>query len=400
MRRILGILLLTTAPAFADDTNTSAMIAEQGITATIDTLEAADTSPDRDMALAGLRFLSGVEQAYQARWKSGATQSMLPFPVLGAALPDNPDPEKLSPELVNNLADDLNTTMEAARATIPAEDGALILRLSDLWLDVNMDGKREPEEDLLKLAGLNFPAPEGEKPGDEIRFDAADAHWLRAYTHLVQAVSTTILAFDPAPELAQSIELNEAIGQQMVAWNETLKDGPSGDETPSAMAMSFGGIVDKLAIVIKTLRHEPDAGKISQAVEHIHAMIGANRDFWKAVAAETDDDREWIPNDTQKSALGFDIPKGAGDAWLQTLADAEEVLNGEKLIPYWRFAPGYGVDLSAWIKDPKPVDLIDWIQGTAALPYAREGQTMSREGWGEFSQMFAGRAGLYMVLFN
>lgn len=400
MRRILPIALLAAAPAFADDTTTSTMIAENGISSTIDTLESAEASPDRDMALAGLRFLSAVEKGYQARWKSGATQPMVPFPILGAMLPENPDPEDLSSDFVNQLAKDMNTTMEEVRDTIPDEDAALVLRLSDLWLDVNMDAKRSPDEDLLKLTGLTPPAEPNEKPTDEIRFDAADAHWLRAYTHLVQAVSTAILAFDPEPELARSIELNKALQDQMIAWNEKIESGQSGDETPSVMAMSFAGIVDKVAIVLKTLRHEPDTGKINDAAEHINAMIAANREFWQAVATETDNDREWIPNEKQEAALGFDIPDGAGDAWLKVLADAEAVLNGEKLIPYWRFAPGYGIDLSSWLNDPQPVDVVDWIQGTAALPYAREGETMSREGWGEFSQMFGGRAGLYMVLFN
>lgn len=397
MRRILTILLLTTTPALADDTTTSAMIAKQGINATIDTLEATEAAPDRDMALAGLRFLSAVEKGYQARWKSGATQPMMPFPILGTMLPENPNPEALSADFVNKLAVNMNATMEEARDAIPAEDGAVVLRLSDLWLDVNMDGIRAPEESLLELTGLSMTAEPGEQPSDEIRFDAADAHWLRAYTHLVQAVSTTILAFDPEPEIARSLELNDAIEKQMIAWSENSEDTP---ERPSMLAMSFGGIVDKVAIAVKTLLHQPDAKKIDEAAKHIHAMIAANHTFWQALAEETDNDREWIPNDTQQAALGFDIPKGAGDSWLQVLTDAEEVLTGDKLIPYWRFAPGYGIDLSTWLEDPQPVDIIDWIQGTGPLPYARKGETMDREGWSEFNQMFAGRAGLYMVLFN
>lgn len=403
MRRILAILLLTSAPAFADDTTTSAMVADKGITATISELESADASPDRDMALAGLRFLSGVEQAYQARWKSGATGLIFPLPMIGTMLPENPNPEPLSADFMNKLAESLGSTMEDARDVIPAEDGAVVLRLSDLWLDVNVDGKRSSDEDLLKLAGLDVMGEPQDRAGDEIRFDASDAHWLRAYTHLVQAVSTTILAFNPEPELARSIELNQAINQQMTDWSEHSEQSPDADPSgamPNALATGFGPMIDKIAIALQTLRHEPDASKIDEAVEHIRAMIAANREFWKAVATETDDDREWIPNDKQKAALGFELPKGAGDAWLQVLSDAEEVLNGDKLIPYWRFAPGNGVNLKAWLDDPQPVDILDWIQGTAALPYAQTGETMSRDGWNEFTQMFGGRAGLYMVLFN
>ena len=129
-------------------------------------------------------------------------------------------------------------------------------------------------------------------------------------------------------------------------------------------------------------------------------MIAENRLFWNSVGQEQDNDREWIPNDAQQAALGFDLPQGTGPAWLAVLDAAQDMLDGRQLIPFWRLAPGHGIDLSLWIKDPQPVDLVGWVQGSAALPYMRQGLTMGGDVFENVTQMFGARTGLYMVLLN
>ena len=62
MRRLFAAFLMTAAaPALADDTTTSARIATEGLAATRAALEAAPPSADRDMALAAVTFLGGIE---------------------------------------------------------------------------------------------------------------------------------------------------------------------------------------------------------------------------------------------------------------------------------------------------------------------------------------------------
>lgn len=393
MRRFLAALLLSATPALADDTTTSRLIADQGLSAARTQLESAPESADRDMALAAVLFLSGIENAYQERWRIGATSPLFPAPVLGTELtPPNLSPDPMQSDFLNGIADDLIIAMRSSREALPEAEGALILRLSDLWFDIDESGDRGPSEGLLEL--VMIPMPEG--VDGEVRFDAADGEWLRAYTHLIEAICTLLLAFDPEPALAQNIELAQVLHQQL---SIAPGDSPSDTETRPD-SMELGPIADLVALAIHTLRNQPDKAKITNVQQHLVQMIEANRNFWAMAAEETDNAQEWIPNDNQQAALGFDIPKGAGQAWIAVLNDAELVLRGERLIPFWRFAPGYGIDLQKWIDDPRPVDLVSWIQGSAALPYTRAGKIVDQGSWNDFTEMFMGRAGLYMVLFN
>lgn len=388
----LALCALSAWPVRADDVTTSSLIATEGLSGAVAQLEVAPPSPDRDLALAALHFLRGLESAWQARWRIGATDPVLPLPVLGTALPRNPAPQPMQADFLSILAEELGAAMETSRDALPQGDAALVLRLPDLWLDVDSDGRRGPDEGLTHLAGLPLP----EDGLAEIRFDAADGNWLRAYTHLIQSMTELTLAFDPRPALARRIALGAVLADQFAEPPGQLARPPNLDQ----QAQVFGPLVDNLAVLLQTLRNQPDKARVADAADHLRHMIAANRAFWTAVADETDNDREWIPNDRQQAALGFVLPEGAGRTWLAVLGDAEQALDGRMLVPFWRFAPGYGIDLSMWLDDPKPVDVIDWIQGSAALPHARPGLTVGSENWGRFLAMFPGRAGLYMVLFN
>lgn len=391
MRRLLVLLSLIAAPAWADDTATSGLIARQGIAATTLQVEGQTASADRDVALAALRFLGGIEAAMQARWRIGATEALLPLPLLGTTLPGNPEPQPMTADFVNLMAKDAIAAMRSTREVLPDGQGALVMDLRDLWLDVDGDGQRGTGEGLAALSGL--PLPDGPAV---VRFDAADSHWLRAYTHLIEGVGSLILAFDPQPALERRLALAELLAQQFAEPPGQMARAPNLDQ----QALAFGPIVDRVAVALQTLRHQPDPALTREARDQLRAMIAANRAFWTEVAPETDDEREWIPNDRQTAALGFRLPPGTGDLWLSILHEVDAALAGRMLVPFWRFAPGYGVDLARWVEDPQPVDPVDWVQGTAALPYARPGLTVGADNWNRFLSVFGGQAGLYMVLLN
>ncbi|PZO67836.1 MAG: hypothetical protein DI498_02320 [Paracoccus denitrificans] len=378
-------------PAMADDTTTSGLIRDKGLAVAETTLDGQPPSNDRDMALTAVRFLMGIEAAYQARWRVGSTEFFVSFPILGTELIPNPSPEPLRPDFLNVLATDLSTAMEKTRDGMP-DEGALVLELNDLWFDMNSNGTMDDGEQLLSVMGMM----QGEDAPSTIRFDTADLHWLRAYSHLIEGMAQTALAFNPEPVLERRIAFRAELERQHTdpPTDEVL------ERTMYSQAQMLGPIVDDVAAVVQLLRQTPDKPRIAAAADHFRQMIAANRTFWSAVETETDDDREWIPNDRQKAALGFELPPGTATAWQEVLSDAEAVLDGTKLVPFWRFAPGHGIDLAQWIKEPGPIDLMDWVQGSGALPYAKDGETVDRDNWDQFASMLDGDAFLYMVLLN
>jgi hypothetical protein len=132
---------------------------------------------------------------------------------------------------------------------------------------------------------------------------------------------------------------------------------------------------------------------------HLKQMIALSRESWKAIEAETDDDREWIPNARQTSpfaTLQVDAERIA--AWYQVLDEAEAVLNGEKLVPHWRFQQGF--NLRRVFEEPQPFDLVLWITGPAALPYLEDGPVTTPEDWARITEAFGGRFGLFALWVN
>ena len=64
-------------------------------------------------------------------------------------------------------------------------------------------------------------------------------------------------------------------------------------------------------VLIESLAQQPNAEHLSAALDNFRQMIAENRQFWAKLKAERDNDREWIANDNQQAALGFETPEGA-----------------------------------------------------------------------------------------
>lgn len=409
---VAGLIAVSAAQADTPP-DISDLLQEKGIAGTQTHLASlAEPSPSTDMALAAVTFLRGIERAYQARWRIGENTplgQMLGLPVLSTQLPENPAPQQMEAGFLRELAQGLIDDMTATRAALKGvdKDAALPLRPESIWFDVNANGQQDDGEALAEFMPRQFGIPvAGTGPSQdgpdapatpaEVRFDAADAEWLRAYTHMLSGFAEFVLAFDPDTALQARLDMQGALEAQ---WRESFAN----DLSPgifSREAAEFGPVADDIAVILDMLRHDPDPARILAARQHMRDMIAANRGFWASVAAETDNDREWIPNDNQQSALGFNLPQGTGPMWLAVLDEAEAVLDGELLIPFWRFAPGYGINLAKWFENPSALDPIGWIQGASALPYADKGNISRGDMIDQFQMMIGRDAGLYMVLLN
>jgi hypothetical protein len=70
------------------------------------------------------------------------------------------------------------------------------------------------------------------------------------------------------------------------------------------------------------------------------------------------------------------------------------------LLPHPLLPEGYGIDLTAFVLDPGPIDLIAWIQGIGVYPYAARGPRITAQNWTAFSRLTQGRASMYSLFFN
>lgn len=399
--RILPLLCLLTLAAPAGADTISAEIGASGLTATEARLAALPTPTEADrFALGGVRFLRAVEGALQLHWQTGLSEQMTMIPFLRLPIPENPSPVGFDPAAIATLFKNVSEGMDAARAPLadiaPNADFGVEIAFKDIWFDINSNTTRDEGEDMLTalgpmIMGWQWDARDPATPAPVIRFDAADAAWLSAYTHLLGGLSDMILAYDPTGPVTRITDARAAMTKLGVIAPDPMF-GMGGGASIDA--------VDYFAIVLATLNQTPDKAKMLSAQTHLLAMVADNRRFWDDVAAETDNDKEWIPKDGQKSAMGIDLPPGTGPMWLGVLSDVEALLTGKKLIPFWRIDGPAGVNIARMFTDPRPIDVATWIQGEGAVPYLESGDLISPQNLTQFDAMMSGETMLFTLYLN
>ena len=123
---------------------------------------------------------------------------------------------------------------------------------------------------------------------------------------------------------------------------------------------------------------EPD--RLKRVLTRGQEVIELSRRNWAAILTETDDDMELIPSPSQTPQLqGPDgaVTQEMVDAWLATLVEVEKILDGELLLPHWRFQNG-GFDLRAYFETATKTDIVMILTGYGALPFIKEGPVAER----------------------
>lgn len=247
---------------------------------------------------------------------------------------------------------------------------------------------------------------EAMKPYQQRQRDLSDR--LRANPGLAEKqeieAAQTALNEDRAPLLDEDRRLSRerrAATAQAQSIRRILDQPAIGDRTPGDdLANVLRDPLTVLYVTLAALRQQPDVARIHAVRDHWLAMIAANRRFWAAVEMETDNDREWIPNGRQQSALPVTLEPGSGAIWLRVLDEAEAVLQGRLLLPHPVLPKGVGINLGSWLANPAPVDAMAWVQGVGALPHAARGPQISALSWRQFSALAQGRAGVLALWFN
>ncbi len=412
MRRALCLAALLLAPAAARSADPPPPLAEKYLTAgrladgIRDLTAHLEQHPDDAQARFGLgvvQFLHGVEHLAQALYRHGLKSHQNQFllrevPFLRLPLPENPRPAAISDAdfrgIFQRLLDDL-AAAEATLARVPDGDVKLPLHFGLIRLDLNGDGKAEEGEELWRLyAAYNRAARIG--PGDArdfyICFDAGDVHWLRGYCHLLMAFGEFVLAHDWH-------ELLECTGHLFFAKVKTPHDFLA--TGPKLFPEGDTDIADLISLIHLVRMPVKEPKRMAAALHHLEAMIAQARVMWKLILAETDDDHEWIPNPKQSSVIAnVRVTKEMVDGWLAFLDQAEELLQGKKLIPFWRGGEGVGVNLRRVFLEPRPFDLVLWVQGTAATPYLEKGPCVTKQDWDRLQRLFGGEFVTFAFWFN
>jgi len=299
-------------------------------------LEAALAANPRDdqirFGLGVLRFVRGVERLSQSLYQYGVKSENTNFPFLRLPVPKNPEPAPVTYTAFRRVLDDFVRDLTAVEETLAGirDDGVkLPLRLADIRLDLAGTGKptdrfldvmkkvmRQQQFDFLK-ANSDFL----------VGFDRGDVAWLRAYCHLLTGMLDFYLAFDT--EQIFNLSSDDVFAKPKPAppprenrqWDEVLR-----------------------VIVVK----EP--ARLGRFRQHMIKVAELNRETWKYIRAETDDDYEWLPNPKQKGVLGMPVRDDMVEAWLGMMAEFEALLDGKRTLGVPK--DGKGLNLKALLDDP------------------------------------------------
>lgn len=353
-------------------------------------------APEDDQARFGLgvvQFLQTFEHLGQSLYKYGLRTERAfgprAVPALADVMPQNHRSEKISyqnlRDVVQTWVDDL-TKAEATLAQVKTETFKLPLHVALIKLDLTGLGKPVNAAFLLQRLGQPMPANAAENL--VIGFDRGDVHWLRGYCHFLAAWGELLLAVDGKEEFEATAHL---FFEHVDSPHTFLQEEDR--RLDNRQWFDTARISDALAFLHLLRLPMKEPARCKAALEHLEALVGQAREMWKHILAETGDDHEWIPNPRQTGVMGVKVTQEMVDTWLATLEEAEAVLRGKRLLPFWRGTQfDRGVNLRRVFTEPQTFDPFLWFQGTAATPYLEKGP-LTRFSTPEFMRRINGTFG-------
>jgi HEAT repeat protein len=342
-------------------------------------LERLKKSPRDDQARFGLgvlQFVRGVERLGQSLHKYGTRSEDTNIPFLRLPVPRNPDPAPINDTAFRRVLAEFHRDLSAAEATLAGvtdDKVKLPLRLAAIHLDLVGVGKPDDRFiDILKkiMHRQQFDLLES-NPEFVVGFDRGDVAWMRAYCHLLMGMLDFYLSFDTE-------QLFNLSADKLFAKPERRFRGEDAEEL--AMLPAELRLTILLAEVGKGLAVKEPA-RLRQFRRHLIKVAELNRETWKHIRAETDDDHEWLPNPRQKGVLGLPVQTEMIDAWLAMMAELEALLDGKLMLPAGLDnKDGKGLNLKTLLDDPPEKLVLDpafffeglpdkyWSEGKAVAP--------------------------------
>jgi hypothetical protein len=376
----------------------------EGETALAEAVKADPAHGRSRFGLGAIQFVRAVERMMQSfhRYglRTGAFGNQLPFERL--PIPHNRVPEAIGyadlRALMQAWVDDL-AKAEATLAGVDGDDVKLPLHFGQIRLDFNGDGKADADEVLWKVYGRFNGSARDEAAAASSRdfvitFDRGDVAWLRGYCHLLMAMAELYLAHDGRELFEHTAPL---FYQKAKTPFRFLRREPGQPRE----RFEFGDVADAVAFIHLLRLPVAEPKRMAAVLAHLEQMIALSRESWKFILTETDDDHEWVPGPKQHTVLpGVEVTGEMLRGWTSFLDEADDLLKGKKLAPFWREGDGRGVNLRRVFTEPRTLDAVLWIQGTAAAPYLEEGVKTTSETWSRFQRIFRGEFIGFALWFN
>lgn len=370
-----------------------------------------EKNPKDDQARLGLgtlQFMQSLEHLSKSWYRYGINSNtrnaVLPF--FRLPVPSNPRPDQIEYESVRQVFKKMIKDLENADQTlakIESKDVKLPLHLFEIHFDINGDGKKNKSEDLNvfldELFELNKIPPK-RRPTTVIAFDYADVIWLRGYTHVLRSMLEFALAYDAealwdvsAYRIFPNVKFKHEFMKEEF---EKLKQKQNLSLFDQNTLLDFLASFHNLNFKLK----EPE--RVKRIHQHLKKAVKLSREMWSALAKETDNDREWIPNSKQTTLVSpFQSTDQTLGAWQNILDESEAILDGRKLLPFWRGeAKDRGFNVKRFLTEPKDLDVILFIHGSGALSHVEQGDVTSPEKWGQFQKVFGGDLFGFAIWFN
>jgi hypothetical protein len=363
-------------------------------------------------ALGIIKVLSALEHLSQDQFRYGFISGKIrTVPAFRMPVPVNPKAEPITYQQARQIFVDLQKRLIAAEAELAKVDTSADVKLSANLLGVRMDldgnGKAEDGEDFSQIFGVvNRRRPDVPAPEFQVKFDSGDVPWLRGYCHFLCAFCDVVLAYDHQRMFDHAAHW---IYPKAVPSKTIGKEPLNAPGQPTSMEWD---IVDAVSAIHLMDFPVVEPQRMASARQHLLAMIQTSRESWKLILAETDDDQEWLPGPKQTGVLQIPVTQDFIDGWHGVLVEMEEVLEGRKLVPFWRDyqrfidrsgdtpEQGRGVNLKRFFDEPTDFDLILIIQGTGVLPYLEHGDLSHPDTWENLTRVFQGQFFGFALWFN
>ena len=369
----------------------------EGEAALLKHLEANPKDDQARFGLGVLQFLQGVEHLgkslsqFQLQKNS---QFLMDLPFLRFPVKASSEAKEVELKDIHAMLDEISKFMDKSEKTlaqIVSDDVELPLRIFQINLDYDGDGVLDAKDENFNRVIARYVERKAKNQRETVvLFDRADVEWLLGYTHLIRTMTEMIQAYDQS-ELWE-VSAHRFFKNAKIKSDFLLEEMAAENKKKTRSWWDTHFIIDAIAGVHNMRFPLKDASRVKKAEQHFRAGMAHSRKMWVLIEAEKDNRNEWLPSPEQESAITKTrITETRLETWKEFLDEAEAILDGEKLIPFWRGKnPRRGLNLKKFFDNPSDIDVVLWAHGIAASDYLEEGDISAPATWRRFQQVFNG----------